>query len=114
MRLQSLARFGSGDQASLRAMDFGDTHDAVRAKAELAKRHAERMREEARKQRDRARDQRRLEEEAVRAARSSMRLEGQLLRCGHCNAVWTREAVEESTRRKPGCLLCGRPLTPVP
>jgi hypothetical protein len=94
--------------------ELGDQGEAVRAKARLARRHAEELRIQADRQRLRAREQRGAELRAVEAARRGIQLEGELAYCAHCGAMWRVEAVREATRRIPGCLLCGRPLAPVP
>jgi hypothetical protein len=95
-------------------MELGDEGDALRAMAEQARRHAEELSEGAREQRERAAGQREAEERAVAAARARAPLPGPLLFCPRCNATWTAEAVYEATRRRPGCLLCGRPLGKAP
>ena len=93
-------------------MGLGDAGDALRAKAELAKRHAEDQRDQARGQRERAVELRLREAEAVHAAQELPGLEGPLLYCERCRATWRSEAVREATRRRYGCLLCGGPLKP--
>jgi hypothetical protein len=95
-------------------MDLGDAGKALRAKAEMAVRHAESQRDQARGQRVQAREQRDLEEHAVETARQSPDLEGDSLYCPRCRATWRTEAVREAARRRPSCLLCGGPLARVP
>jgi hypothetical protein len=114
MTPQSLAGFGFGYVASLRAMELGDAAKALQAKADLARRHAEELRAQAVRQRARAAEQRAAEQRAVEAARRGLRLEEPVLTCTRCGAVWRREAIAEATRRRPGCLLCGGGLAPVP
>jgi hypothetical protein len=41
------------------------------------------------------------------------RLEGPLLACARCAAVWRQDVAEEACRR-PACPLCEGPLTAVP
>ena len=91
-------------------MELGDAGDALRAKAEQARRHAAELREGARGQREHAAEQRDAEASAVEAARARETLPGELLFCPRCNATWTADAVREATRRRPGCLLCGGQL----
>jgi hypothetical protein len=93
-------------------MELGDAGQALRAKAEQAKRHAKAQLDEARGQRARAAEQRETEQRAVDAARESVELDGPLLQCVRCTATWRREAVREATRRRQVCLLCGGPLVP--
>jgi hypothetical protein len=114
MTAQSLAGLRFPYVASLRAMELGDAAEALRAKAALAKQHAEAIRLEAQRQRERAIRQRMAETRAVEAARRAARLEGPVLRCDRCGGIWRREAIEEATRRRPACLLCGGSLTAVP
>jgi hypothetical protein len=95
-------------------MELGDSEQALRAKVELAKRHAQDLARGARKQRERARDQLEAEERLREAARASAPAEETLLHCPRCNATWRGDAVREATRRRVGCLVCGGPLTPVP
>jgi hypothetical protein len=93
-------------------MELGDAGEALRAKAEQAKRHAKSQVDEAREQRVRATEQREAEEQAVDAARESVELDGPLLQCVRCAAIWRREAIVEATRRHQVCLMCGGPLVP--
>ena len=95
-------------------MESDEAAEALRAKTELARRHAEAVREQARIQRGRAIAQREAEEEAVARARQALPPLDAPLHCAHCGATWHPEAVAEATRRQPHCLLCGRPLTPLP
>jgi hypothetical protein len=78
--------------------ELGDPGEAVRAKADPARRHAEDLRGKTR-------------EPGVRAAEQR---EAELLYCARCNATWRAEAIREATRRQPGCLLCGGRLVPAP
>ena len=94
-------------------MGLGDAGEALRAKAELAKRHAEDQRDQARGQRERALEIRRREAEAVHAAQALPGLDGPLLYCERCRATWRSDAVREATRRRYGCLLCGGPLVAI-
>jgi NAD-dependent SIR2 family protein deacetylase len=41
-------------------------------------------------------------------------LDGPLLECTRCNAVWREDVAAEGTRRDPTCPLCEGPLRPVP
>lgn len=95
-------------------MALGDPGEALRAKAELARRHAQELREQASGQRELAVEQRELEERALEAARGRLELEGPVVRCLRCNAEWRSEAIAEAVRREPRCLLCGGALAPVP
>jgi hypothetical protein len=95
-------------------MELGDAGDALRAKSEQARRHAEDVRDGARGQHERAAEQREAEARAVEAARERDALPGPLVFCVRCNATWTAEAVREATRRRPSCLLCGGPVTAPP
>jgi hypothetical protein len=40
-------------------------------------------------------------------------LEGPLLACARCAAIWRKDVAEEA-RRRPACPLCEGPLTAVP
>jgi hypothetical protein len=95
-------------------MELGDPGEALRAKAELAKRHAEEVREDAQRQREKATEIRDAERQAVDAAKAKTDASVPFLRCGRCSAVWRADAVAEAVRREPRCLLCGGPLAPVP
>jgi hypothetical protein len=95
-------------------MEWGDPGEALRAKTELAIRHAAEVCGRARVQLDRAAELRRADREAVEAAKSEVQAGAAFLHCEHCSAVWRAEAVAEVMRRKPRCLLCGGPLAPVP
>jgi hypothetical protein len=90
-------------------MELGDAGDALRAKAELAKRHARDLKNHAREQQARAVEQRLAEARAVEAARRALRLTEPLMYCARCS-----DAIREGTRRRAGCLLCGGPLSPLP
>jgi ElaB/YqjD/DUF883 family membrane-anchored ribosome-binding protein len=93
---------------------LGDSGEAVRAKADLARRHAEEIRGKAKQQRARAREQREAEARAVTAAAAAADTDAELLYCARCRATWRAEEVRAATRRKPGCLMCGGPLAPAP
>jgi hypothetical protein len=95
-------------------MELGDAGDALRAKAELAKRHARDLKNHAREQQARAVEQRLAEARAVEAARRALRLTEPLMYCARCGATWRSDAIREGTRRRAGCLLCGGPLSPLP
>ena len=95
-------------------MEWGDPGEALRAKAELAMQHAHQVRAAAHEQRERAAALRGLERAAVEAARAHFQPDAEFLHCGLCDAVWRTDAVAESMRRRPSCLLCGGPLGPVP
>jgi hypothetical protein len=95
-------------------VSLGDTGQAIRAKAALARRHADEMRDAARAQRARTIAQREAEERAVESARSAASLEGALVRCTRCQAVWRTAVVKEAMRRQSVCLLCGGPLVTAP
>ncbi|HEX6712924.1 MAG TPA: hypothetical protein VF066_06050 [Thermoleophilaceae bacterium] len=95
-------------------MELGEERAALQAKTELAMRHAAKLREQAIEQRARAVEQRTEELRATAAAKRAERLEGRFLECKHCNAIWRTEDVRATMRRRAGCLLCGRSLTPVP
>ena len=88
-------------------MELGDAGDALRAKAELAKRHARDLKNHAREQQARAVEQRLAEARALR-------LTEPLMYCARCGATWRSDAIREGTRRRAGCLLCGGPLSPLP
>jgi rubrerythrin len=95
-------------------MDVGDSRAAIRAKAEQAIRHAKELRAEAAEQRLRTQAQRELEQRATAAARSQAPIDATSLSCGRCGAVWEGSEILDAMRRRPVCLLCGGPLTPVP
>jgi hypothetical protein len=95
-------------------MGLGDPGEALRAQAQLAKRHAEQLCAEAARQQERARTQCAADEAVAMAAWNAAHIEADALHCPRCNAVWRSEAVKEAMRLRPGCLLCGGPLTPVP
>ena len=95
-------------------MEWGDPGEALRAKAELAQRHAGEQRAQAGRQRDRTREQRLAEQRAVADAKQGVRLDGEVVYCTNCGASWSVDAVREATRRRAGCLLCGGPLAPLP
>jgi hypothetical protein len=95
-------------------VSLGDSGDAVRAKAQLARRHADEVRAQAQAQRTRAIAQRKAEARAVQAVRDAAQLDGALVRCTRCNAVWRTEAVKEAMRRRSACLLCGGTLVAAP
>jgi len=79
-------------------MEWGDPGEALRAKAEPARRTAIREAERL----------------AVEAARAEVGPAESFLHCRRCNAVWRADAVAEAVRGEPRCLLCGGPLAPVP
>ena len=95
-------------------MEWGDPKEALRAEVELAKRQSEKVRARARAEQERSENLRAPEREAVEAAKARVRSSEGSLRCRRCNAVWRADAVAESMRREPLCLLCGGPLTAVP
>jgi hypothetical protein len=95
-------------------MEMGNPGDAVRAKADMARRHARDVRDEAREQRTRTIDQREAEAKAVATAADAAAIEAEFLYCGRCHATWDGDAIKEATRRRPVCLLCGGPLVAAP
>src|SRR3954471_6265323 len=97
-----------------RGMGLDDSREALRAKTELAKRHARDLQRLSIEQRARALEQRDAEAHAVEAARAATTLTGRVVRCDRCHAVGRAEAIREATRRRAACLLCGGSLTPVP
>ena len=97
-----------------RGMGLGNSAEALRAKTELAKRHARDVQRLSIEQRARALEQRDAEALAVEAARAATTLSGRSVRCDHCHAVWRTEAIMEATRRRAACLVCGGSLSPVP
>jgi hypothetical protein len=94
-------------------MPLDDSAGAMRAKTNVARRHALAQRAQALAQRERAIEQRAAELAAVEAAQREVRLQGDRVRCTRCNSVWRTEAVREATRRHCGCLLCGGRLVSV-
>lgn len=94
--------------------DLDEERQALRAKVELACRHAEELRALALRQRFHARELRESEQRAVEAAKRRSRFPTELVYCAHCAATWRVDAIIEATRRHPVCLICGGPLAPVP
>jgi hypothetical protein len=95
-------------------MQWGDPGEALRAEVELAKRQNQDVRARARVQRERADRLRGARREGLAAAKSKLASAESSFRCRRCNAVWEADAVAETMRREPRCLLCGGPLAPVP
>jgi rubrerythrin len=95
-------------------MEWGDPSEALRAEVERAKHQNEKVRARARAEQERAAKLRDADREGVEAARSKVESAGGAFRCRRCNAVWEAEAVAETMRREPRCLLCGGPVAPVP
>jgi hypothetical protein len=95
-------------------MQWGDPGEALRAEVELAKRQNEDVRARARVQRERAERLRAAQREGSATAKSKIGSAESSFRCRRCNAVWGADAVAETMRREPRCLLCGGPLAPVP
>jgi hypothetical protein len=88
-------------------LELEEAAAALAAKAALARRHAWELRAQAAEQTLRARHLRAAEAEAVAAARAEIPADAEYLSCRRCGAIWAAEAIRQSTRRRPGCLICG-------